>query len=147
MEVLGLPEERILAQGQRKHEFFDPSTNEPYLTRDSQNNLRIPGSKPLEEALLCESDSFIDFVKRCLEWDPEKRITPYEALMHQWIIEGLPHQVLIHHKNMLGIHDSENDMGTNNDLSMVDDIGGEEFQVETQQDSTQFTNNDISETD
>jgi len=42
-----------------------------------------------------------------LEWDPEKRITPFEALMHDWIIEGLPPQVLIHHKKMLGIYESE----------------------------------------
>jgi dual specificity tyrosine-phosphorylation-regulated kinase 2/3/4 len=55
MEVLGLPEDRILNQGQRKDEFFNPETNEPYLTTDSQNQLRIPGSKPLEEVLNCES--------------------------------------------------------------------------------------------
>lgn len=27
--------------------------------------------------------------------------------MHDWIIEGLPPQVLIHHKKMLGIYESE----------------------------------------
>ena len=31
------------------------------------------------------------------------RITPLEALMHDWIIEGLPPKVLMHHKRMLGI--------------------------------------------
>jgi hypothetical protein len=27
--------------------------------------------------------------------------------MHDWIIEGLPPQVLIHHKKMLGIYESD----------------------------------------
>jgi len=44
-----------------------------------------------------------------MEWDPEKRITPFDALMHPWIIEGLPEQVLVHHKKMLGITVSESE--------------------------------------
>jgi hypothetical protein len=32
--------------------------------------------------------------------------------MHEWIIEGLPDQVLIHHKKMLGIYESETDANT-----------------------------------
>ena len=55
---------------------------------------------------MCKSDSFKDFISRCLEWDPLKRITPFEALLHEWIVEGLPPEVLIHHKKMLGISDS-----------------------------------------
>jgi dual specificity tyrosine-phosphorylation-regulated kinase 2/3/4 len=87
--------------------------------------LRVPSSKPLEEILLCQSDSFQDFISKCLEWDPVKRITPIEALMHEWIIEGLPPQVLIHHKKMLGIYESETEeeqMQTSN--SIIDDMGG-----------------------
>jgi hypothetical protein len=34
-------------------------------------------------------------------------MTPFDALMHEWIIEGLPPQVLVHHKKMLGIIESE----------------------------------------
>ena len=34
-------------------------------------------------------------------------MTPYEGLMHEWIIEGLPPNVLVHHKRMLGIVDEE----------------------------------------
>lgn len=90
MEVIGLPKEDILSQATRKRVFFDEKTNEPYLSQDSQGNLRIPSSKPLDEILMCQSDSFQDFIKCCLEWDPQKRITPFDALMHDWIIEGLP---------------------------------------------------------
>jgi hypothetical protein len=38
-----------------------------------------------------------------LDWDPQTRITPFEALMHDWVIEGLPPKVLLHHQRMLGI--------------------------------------------
>ena len=90
MEVIGLPNDHIMSISTRKSVFFDQNTGEPYLTKNSQGNLRIPGSKPLADILLCQSDTFLDFISRCLEWDPEKRITPFEALMHDWIIEGLP---------------------------------------------------------
>ena len=36
-------------------------------------------------------------------WDPEERITPFQALQHPWILEGLPRRVLIHHQRMLGL--------------------------------------------
>jgi len=107
MQVIGLPKEEILAQATRKKVFFDEQTNEPYLSQDSQGNFRIPSSKPLDEILMCQSESFQDFIRCCLEWNPENRITPFEALMHEWIIEGLPPQVLIHHKKMLGIYESD----------------------------------------
>jgi serine/threonine protein kinase len=55
----------------------------------------------------CPQNSFLDFIERCLDWDPSTRITPFEALMHDWIIEGLPPKVLLHHKRMLGINDEE----------------------------------------
>ena len=107
MEVIGLPSKEILDQAGRQSVFFDEATGEPYLSRDSQNNLRIPSSKPLDEILMCQSESFQDFIAKCLDWDPEARITPFDALMHEWIIEGLPPQVLIHHKKMLGVYESE----------------------------------------
>ena len=53
MQVIGLPKEEILAQATRKKVFFDEQTNEPYLSQDSQGNLRIPSSKPLDEILMC----------------------------------------------------------------------------------------------
>jgi dual specificity tyrosine-phosphorylation-regulated kinase 2/3/4 len=71
---------------------------------------------------MCQSDSFHDFITQCLEWDPEKRITPFDALMHTWIIEGLPPQVLVHHKKMLGIYESDTET-----QSMVDEVGGVQF--------------------
>lgn len=34
-------------------------------------------------------EEFIDFVDRCLEWKPEKRISTQEAFQHPWIKEGI----------------------------------------------------------
>lgn len=33
----------------------------------------------------CDDASFIDFVRKCLEWDPRERITPAQALRHSWL--------------------------------------------------------------
>jgi dual specificity tyrosine-phosphorylation-regulated kinase 2/3/4 len=107
--VLGLPDAETLKHSTRKKIFFDEATDQPMLTNDSRGELRVPNSKPLDQILNCGSDSFLDFISKCLEWNPEKRITPFDALMHDWIIEGLPEQVLIHHKKMLGIFVSESE--------------------------------------
>lgn len=32
---------------------------------------------------------FVDFVRKCFEFDPQTRMTPDEALCHPWILEGL----------------------------------------------------------
>ena len=32
---------------------------------------------------------FVDFIDRCLEWKPEKRMTPEDAFRHPWIKAGI----------------------------------------------------------
>ncbi|KAF9798272.1 hypothetical protein SFRURICE_012869 [Spodoptera frugiperda] len=50
-----------------------------------------PGSKSFVTALKgCQDKFFIDFIRRCLEWDPEKRLTPAQALRHAWLRRRLP---------------------------------------------------------
>lgn len=108
MEVRGLPPDHVLDQSTRRKIFFDEETDEPYLvSTDSRGMLRIPGTKPIPHLLRSQSPSFVDFIERCLDWDPMTRITPYEALLHDWIIEGLPPKVLLHHKRMLGLNDHD----------------------------------------
>lgn len=53
-------------------------------------------------AIETEADNrkFLDFLERCFEWHPEKRMTPLEALHHEWVLEGLPEEVLEHHLKM-----------------------------------------------
>lgn len=103
MEVIGLPEMHILDVSSRRANFFEEDSNQlAYDVEDSQGNLRVPGSKPLEEIIGDESHSFIDFIKKILVWDPTQRMQPLEALEHPWILEGLPKKVLILHQRMLG---------------------------------------------
>lgn len=40
---------------------------------------------PLEEKIKSDDMDFIDFLYRCFEWMPERRITPNEALNHPWL--------------------------------------------------------------
>ena len=44
----------------------------------------------------CDKD-FLDLLKKCLTWDPQERITPKNALLHDWIIAGLPHNIRVQH--------------------------------------------------
>jgi len=36
-----------------------------------------------------DSEDFIDFVRQCLAWEPEKRMTPERAFSHPWIEAGV----------------------------------------------------------
>ena len=45
-------------------------------------------SKPLSERI--EDPDFRSFLQKFLEWDPNHRISPSEALKSKWILDGLP---------------------------------------------------------
>jgi len=50
-----------------------------------------PGSRELQTALKgCDDPLFLDFIRRCLEWDPTTRMTPNSALRHAWLRRRLP---------------------------------------------------------
>jgi len=45
----------------------------------------VPASRSLHSALNnCDDVQLVDFVARCLDWDPATRITPPNALQHPW---------------------------------------------------------------
>ena len=45
-----------------------------------------PSSKEIVVALNgCDDPMFLDFMTRCLEWDPSIRMTPPQALPHPWL--------------------------------------------------------------
>lgn len=50
-----------------------------------------PGTRKLKNALNgCEDVYFLQFINECLEWVPEKRLTPEQALHHSWFKRRLP---------------------------------------------------------
>lgn len=73
MEVLGVPDKHIVDRSSRKKLFFD-STGAPRPTVDSKGRRRRPGAKTLQAVLKCDDELFVDFIAKCLTWDPDRRL-------------------------------------------------------------------------
>lgn len=84
MEVLDLPPDQLISHASRRRLFFD-SKGSPRCLTNSKGKKRWPGSKNVAVALRCKDRLFVDFVSRCLEWDAKKRMTPEEAMRHEWL--------------------------------------------------------------
>lgn len=84
MEVFGPPERHLIEKSSRKKLFFD-SMGKPRLTVSSKGRRRRPSSKELRQVLKCDDEAFLDFIARCLRWDPARRMNPHEANMHEFI--------------------------------------------------------------
>lgn len=84
MEVFGPPEKHLIEKSTRKKLFFD-SMGKPRLTVSSKGRRRRPSSKTLQQVLKCDDDAFLDFLAKCLRWDPDRRLKPEEAIRHEFI--------------------------------------------------------------
>ncbi|GLH10192.1 Dual specificity tyrosine-phosphorylation-regulated kinase 2 [Gryllus bimaculatus] len=84
MEVLGAPPEDVIMNASRRRLFFDSKGN-PRCITNSKGRKRKPGSKDLSLAIRCNDALFVDFIAQCLQWDAKKRMTPDEAMRHEWI--------------------------------------------------------------
>jgi len=101
MELLGMPPYALLSQSKRTKSFISSKGYPRYCTvnvlpngttslsggRSRRGKIRgTPGSKDWHNALKnCDDVYFINFIQRCLEWDPNLRMTPYHALRHSWL--------------------------------------------------------------
>ncbi|XP_036386543.1 dual specificity tyrosine-phosphorylation-regulated kinase 4-like [Megalops cyprinoides] len=83
MEVLGMPPEEIVQAAPRKKIFFDTEDQPRNNTRRQSN------SRDLASVLRSGDMLFLDFVRRCLMWDPAVRMTADEAMQHEWIQKPL----------------------------------------------------------
>ena len=84
MEVFGPPEKHLIERSSRKKLFFD-SLGKPRVTVSSKGKRRRPSSKTLAQALKCDDEMFLDFIARCLRWDPDRRMKPDEAILHDFV--------------------------------------------------------------
>ncbi|XP_017116767.1 dual specificity tyrosine-phosphorylation-regulated kinase 2 isoform X2 [Drosophila elegans] len=84
MEVLGQPPKVLISVARRRRLFFD-SRDAPRCITNTKGRKRTPGSKSLAQILHCQDRYFIDFLQRCLEWDPAERMTPDEAAHHEFL--------------------------------------------------------------
>uniref|UniRef100_A0A0N5C0G1 Dual specificity tyrosine-phosphorylation-regulated kinase mbk-2 n=1 Tax=Strongyloides papillosus TaxID=174720 RepID=A0A0N5C0G1_STREA len=106
IELLGMPPPSLLEGAKRTKNFIN-SKGFPRYCRMVQSptgtiSIRpgtskrgkprgVPGSKGLANAIRDPSDTlFVDFLARCLEWDPNLRITPEQCLKHPFITRKLP---------------------------------------------------------
>ncbi|XP_077429677.1 dual specificity tyrosine-phosphorylation-regulated kinase 3 [Vanacampus margaritifer] len=106
MELLGMPPQKVLEQAKRVKTFINSKGHPRYCgantlptgatvltaSRSRRGKLRgPPASKEWSAALKgCEDATFIDFIKKCLDWDPSSRLTPSLALRHPWLYRRLP---------------------------------------------------------
>lgn len=84
MEIFGPPERQLVERCTRKKLFFD-SVGKPRVTVSSKGRRRRPSSKTLSQSLKCDDEAFLDFVSRCLRWDPDRRLGPADAINHPFI--------------------------------------------------------------
>lgn len=106
VELQGMPPQKLLEQSKRARNFISSKGYPRYCTvstgTDGQTQLTggrsrrgkyrgPPGSKDIITALKgCDDPLFLDFMKRCLEWDPAVRMSPPQALRHAWLRRRLP---------------------------------------------------------
>lgn len=84
MEIFGPPEKHLIEKSSRRKLFFD-SLGKPRLTVSSKGRRRRPSSKDLRQVLKCDDEAFLDFLSRCLRWDPARRMNPNDAMRHEFI--------------------------------------------------------------
>ncbi|TLD27849.1 Transcriptional activator protein [Venturia nashicola] len=100
MEIFGPPEKHLIEKSSRKKLFFD-SMGKPRVTVSTKGRRRRPSSKTLQQALKCDDEAFLDFISRCLRWDPERRLKPDEAMQHEFVT-GLKRQPVSRARMMQG---------------------------------------------
>lgn len=111
MEVLGMPNNKLVETSKRARTFFSSKGHPRYCSistnpdgtasygggRSRRGKFRgPPSSKDLSKALKgCDDPLFLDFLQRCLEWDPSVRMTPPQALRHGWLRRRLPRAPIV----------------------------------------------------
>ena len=92
------------------------------MIENTKGKIRNPSSLSLETLMNCEDNSFIDLIKKCLIFDPEKRCTPEEALSHDWILQDLPAELKAQHMKLLAKAEENPNSSQPNSAKRVSDI-------------------------
>ena len=100
MEYLDVPSNDYINISRRKKCFFDEN-NLPYQIPNSDGVIRMPNTKTFNSFMCGASKYFVDFVERCLVWYPEFRISPEDALMHNFVICEMDYDELCMHKQKI----------------------------------------------
>ncbi|WIA15692.1 hypothetical protein OEZ85_002317 [Tetradesmus obliquus] len=92
MEIMGLPPAYLVESASRSKVFFDSHGN-PSIVPNSRGKVRNPGSKSLWSVLRCQDPVFVDFLEKCLRWDPAERLTPEQAMAHPWMQDQMTNRL------------------------------------------------------
>ncbi|PLW14057.1 hypothetical protein PCASD_19504 [Puccinia coronata f. sp. avenae] len=90
-----MPDKYLVDRSSRRKLFFD-STGAPRPVVNSKGRRRRVGSKTLQTVLKTDDELFVDFIAKCLAWDPERRLKPDPAMRHPWILAGRARQPVGH---------------------------------------------------
>ena len=75
MEVKGVPPRSMIVMASRRKVFFDDDYR-PLKNPNSKGRVRTPNCKNLAKMMKSDDELFIKFIDDCLEWKPDKRMTP-----------------------------------------------------------------------
>ncbi|XP_058298741.1 dual specificity tyrosine-phosphorylation-regulated kinase 4 isoform X9 [Hylobates moloch] len=76
---------KVIDFGSSCYEHQKDSKGFPKNITNNKGKKRYPDSKDLMMVLKTYDTSFLDFLRRCLIWEPSLRMTPDQALKHAWI--------------------------------------------------------------
>lgn len=82
VEVLGKPSDRYIQMAPRGREFYERGELKSVCFGRHRKIIR---NRPLECILGCKDRTFVDFIKKCLAWDVNERLTAETALDHPWM--------------------------------------------------------------
>lgn len=97
METIGTIPMFMIENSPKRKMFFDENSR-PLKLKNEDGNIIKPGTKKLKDILKNAPENFIDFISKCLIWNPMERITPDKALFHPFIIENMNGAELYKHK-------------------------------------------------
>lgn len=103
IEIFGVPPRQLLDSAKRSGQFFGTQGHPRYCTLSTAHDGSVqltgsrsrrgkyrgpPGSKDLATDALkdCDDADFVDFLRHCLELDPQRRMNPVEAMRHPWLL-------------------------------------------------------------
>ena len=92
MELRGVPPINLIEEASRRDIFFDKNLM-PIPIMDNTGEVLRPNSKSLAHFIEPEDKKFFKFIDAWLHWDPDLRMTPEEALRHDWILESIPDEL------------------------------------------------------
>ena len=75
LEVLDVPSSEVRGMSSYSDKFFE-KTGYPHIMDDIKGEKKYAGSKPLADMIESDDPLFVDFLMKCLDWNPLERYDP-----------------------------------------------------------------------